>query len=416
MKQYKNLLLTAFLLGCVWLSANAADNADNALILGLTGDLLVNRDDPEVVFKKIQPALDDTDILFGNVETGYSDNPRPAMTAAIPSYAPMSNLVAITGAGYDIVSLANNHVMDSGPESMFEVRKRLAESGVLTVGAGKNLAAAREPVIIEKNGLKIAYLAYASMFPHGYEARRNFPGLTPMRSYNLYIEPIENNYTPGVPPRIQAVPNDTDLANMKEDIRKANERADIVVASFHWGDFQRAFHLTDHEKKVARIAIDEGVDLVVGHHHHILRGIEWYKGKPIFYGLGHFVFDIAIEIPIEALKKFSGPTGDPNFYGFQWHDDWPLLPLNPDARMTMLGYAMISRAGAIDDIGFLPARLTKQGHVIPIKPASKEGKEIIEYVMKGIITQNLNGVVTNEDTITLGGYPTVRVVPKNPDN
>ena len=407
----KWLILAIVLLPCTGVTATAADRSDNSVLLGLTGDLLINRDDPEGVFKEIQPALDDTDILFGNVETGYSDNPRISMTAAIPSYAPLSNLAAFPAAGFDVVSMANNHIMDSGPESMLQVVQRLSEMGVRTVGAGMNLAAAREPAIIERNGLKIAYLAYASMFPYGYEARASFPGLVPMRSHNLYIEPVENNYTPGVPPRIRAVPHATDLINMKEDIRKARQRADIVVTSFHWGDFQRPFHLTDHERRIARIVIDAGADLVLGHHHHILRGIEWYRGKPIFYGLGHFVFDIAIDMPVEAIKQFSGPADDPDFYGLVWHDDWPLLPLHPDARMTMLAYALVSRAGAVDDIGFLPARLTKTGHVVPVDTTSAEGRQIIEYVMKGILTQNLNGVVSNEGTIMLGGHNTVRVVP-----
>ena len=409
----KWLFLAILLLRCADLTAIAADRSGTSVLLGLTGDLLVNRDDPEGIFGEIQPALDDTDILFGNVETGYSDNPRIAMTAAIPSYAPLSNLAAFPAAGFDVVSMANNHVMDSGPESMLHVVERLSQLGVRTVGAGINLAAAREPAIIEKNGLKIAYLAYASMFPYGYEARANFPGLVPMRSHNLYIEPIENNYTPGVPPRIRAVPHAADLKNMKEDIRKAREQADIVVTSFHWGDFQRPFHLTDHEKRIARIVIDEGADIVLGHHHHILRGIEWYKGKPIFYGLGHFVFDIAIDMPLEAIKQFSGPADDPDFYGLVWHDDWPLLPLHPDARMTMLGYALVSRAGAVDDVGFLPARLTKTGHVVPVGTTSDEGRQVIEYVMKGILSQHLNGVVSNQDAITLGGYPTVRVIPNH---
>ena len=407
----KWLLLAIALLHCTGSAAIAADGADNSVLLGLTGDLLVNRDDPEGVFKEIQAALDATDILFGNVETGYSDNPRVSLTATIPSYAPLSNLAAFSAAGFEVVSMANNHIMDSGPESMLEVIQRLSEMGVRTVGAGVNLDAARKPAIIERNGLKIAYLGYASMFPYGYEARSSFPGLVPMRSHNLYIEPIDNNYTPGVPPRIRAVPHATDLKNMIQDIEQARAQADIVVTSFHWGDFQRPFHLTDHERRIARIVIDAGADLVLGHHHHILRGIEWYKGKPIFYGLGHFVFDIAIDMPLEALKQFSGPADDPDFYGLVWHDDWPLLPLNADARMTMLAYALVSEAGVVDDIGFLPARLTQTGHVVPVDTTSAEGRQVIEYVMKGIETQGLNGTISSENTITLGGHDTVRVVP-----
>ena len=125
----KRLFLAMFLLHCTVLTAIPADHSDNSALLGLTGDLLVNRDDPEEIFNEIQPALDDTDILFGNVEAGYSDNPRIALTAAIPSYAPLSNLAAFPAAGFDVVSMANNHVMDSGPESMLESERRGVERG-----------------------------------------------------------------------------------------------------------------------------------------------------------------------------------------------------------------------------------------------------------------------------------------------
>ena len=409
----KWLLLALCLLHGAGLPAIADDRSAKPVVLGLTGDLLVNRDDPEEVFKQIQPALDSTDVLFGNLEVAYSDNPQIAMTAAIANYAPMSNLAAFPAAGFDVVSLANNHSMDSGPHSMLEVIGRLSATGVRTVGAGINLGAAREPAIVERHGLKIAYLAYASMFPHGFEARTNFPGLAPMRSHNLYIESIENNYNPGIPPRIRAVPYDTDLRRMQEDLRKTGDQADIVVASFHWGDFQQPFHLTDHEKKIARLAIDAGADLVIGHHHHTLRGIEWYKDKPIFYGLGHFVWDLVVDIPEEARKRFAAPADAPQTYGFVWYDDWPLLPLHPDTRMTMLGYAVVSRANAVDDIGFLPARLTRTGHVTPVGVSSDAGRQIIEFVTQGIRTQDLNGVVSAEGAILLGGHETVRVAPVN---
>ena len=121
------------------------------MLLGLTGDLLITgRPRRGIQGNSAGPGR--TDILFGNVETGYSDNPRIALTAAIPSYAPLSNLAAFTAAGFEVVSMANNHIMDSGPESMLQVVQRLSEMGVRTVGAGINLAAAREPAIIERTG------------------------------------------------------------------------------------------------------------------------------------------------------------------------------------------------------------------------------------------------------------------------
>ncbi len=403
------IAVSCLLVGSIAATTAAAD-PKNTTILGLTGDLLVNRDDPEAVFDKMIPALDATDILFGNIETAYTDDPVAAVTALIPSFAPMSNLIAFADAGYEVLSMANNHSIDAGRASMLRLRNRLEQEGIRTVGTGANLMEAREPVFVERNGLKVAYLAYASTFPSGYEAREQFAGLNPMRSHNVYIETLENYYAPGIPPIVGALPNRRDLSNMKDDIARARASADIVVTSFHWGDMQKAFHLTDHEKVIARAAIDAGADIVAGHHHHILRGIEWYEGKPIFYGLGHFVFDINVKMPDDVVRMLSGPIDDPDFHGFQWHEDWPFLPMNPQARMTALAWAIVSVDG-VEGVGFLPARIDKKGHVHPADPDSPEGKEVVDYVREGITSQGLNGRISKKGAIDLGGHATVRVWP-----
>src|SRR5207244_1166869 len=143
--------------------------------------------------------------------------------------------------------------------------------------------------------LRIAFLAYASVFPIGFQARAHTPGLAPMRAYNAWREQFPTYYYPGIAPVITTVPDQGDLARLDEDIQCARERADVVVASFHWGDYSCPFRLTDHETRTARHCIDHGAHMVVGHHHHALRGMEWYQGRPILYGLGHFVFDFRLK-------------------------------------------------------------------------------------------------------------------------
>ena len=384
-------------------------NRRNTTVIGLVGDVLVDRDDPPEVFGRVREALDATDILFGNLEEPYTDEPHMAPSAGVPVIPAAHNLEVFGPTGFDVMSMANNHVADAGHAAMLDTARRLNDHGVATCGVGRNLDEARAPVVVEAGGVRVAFLAYASVFPFGYEARSNVPGLAPIRAYNHYHDRNLNYQAPGIPPLIETIPDQTDMANLREDIGKAREQADLVVTSFHWGDFMRPFHLTDHETRTARFCVDEGADIVVGHHHHILRGIEWYAGRPIFYGLDHFVFDVRIEMSAELAERVGGDGEDPDFYGIAPRKGWPLLPLHAESRMTALAWATVTD-GAIADVGFLPCRLNPEGQVFPVDPGSPEGKEV-DYVWKGCTTQGLNARFETEGAIDLGGHPTVRVVP-----
>lgn len=382
-------------------------------IIGLVGDVLVDRDDPPAVFDQILSSLEETDILFGNLEGPYTDDPHMAPSTGVPVIPAAHNVEVFGPTGFNVMSMANNHIVDAGHAAMLETAQRLNAQGVATCGIGRDLTTARQPAIVGANGIKVAFLAYASVFPSGYEARSNVPGLAPVRGYNHYHNLYSNYQAPGIPPIIETIPDRTDLKNLSEDIGKAREEADLVVTSFHWGDFMQPFHLTDHETRTAHFCIDEGADLVVGHHHHLLRGIEWYKEKPIFYGLGHFVFDARIELSDEIAERAGGRAGgngeDPNFYGIAPREGWPLLPLHAESRMTALAWVTV-KEGKISEAGFLPCRLNPKGEVFPVDLNSPQGIEVVDYLRKGCITQNLNVRFQTEGGIELGGHKTVRVV------
>lgn len=379
-------------------------------VIGFAGDVLVDREDPPSVFKRVQTALDATDILFGNLEGPYSDDPHMSPSAGVPVIPAGHNVGVFGPTGFDVMSMANNHIVDAGHDAMLDTARRLNEQGVATCGVGRNLTEARRPAIVEADGVRVAFLAYASVFPSGYEARSNVPGLAPVRGYNHYHDRALNYQSPGTPPIIESIPDRTDLANLREDIRNARELADLVVTSFHWGDFMLPFHLTDHETQTAHFCIDEGADIVVGHHHHLLRGIEWYAGKPIFYGLGHFVFDVRIELSDEMVERVGGDGEDPDFYGIAPRKGWPLLPLHAESHMTALALVTVAD-GAIAGAGFLPCMLNPEGEVFPVDLNSPEGREVVDYIRKGCTTQGLNARLETEGGIELGGHPTVRVLP-----
>jgi poly-gamma-glutamate capsule biosynthesis protein CapA/YwtB (metallophosphatase superfamily) len=381
----------------------------SAVLIGFVGDMLVHREHPEEVFREVRDVLRVPDILFGNLEGMYTDTPHPSPGAVLPIGAPAHNLAVYSAVGFDVLAMASNHVLDMGYAAMLETRAYLRDQGIKTCGIGDCPADAHQPAILEADGLRIAFLAYACTFPVGYEARWNAPGLAPMRSYNVWRDAASGQY-PGGMPLVTSVEDQNDLARLTEDIQKAREHSDLVITSFHWGDYSRPFHLTDHETKTARYCIDRGADMVIGHHHHTLRGMEWYKGKPIMYGLGHFVADFRVDLPPEITQAFAEPGVEDTSYRVGPRKGWPLLPLHKDARMTLLAWARAGRNG-IDDIGFLPCRLTADGFVHPLRLDSSEGREVVDYLDKCNKTQNLRGAITAAGATPIAGFETLRVTP-----
>jgi poly-gamma-glutamate capsule biosynthesis protein CapA/YwtB (metallophosphatase superfamily) len=381
---------------------------ERPVLLGFVGDVVIDRENPREVFEEVSELLRAPDILFGNLECAYSDTPGMAVTAPFVIAPKAHNLNAYAAAGFNVMSMANNHIVDAGHAAMLESRARLSEQGIAVCGAGKDLAEARRPAILQQDGLKVGFLAYTSVFPHGYEARSNVPGVAPLRAYNHFHEGFPEYFLPGYQPRIETIPDPADHRNLTEDIAGLSRDVDIVVTSFHWGNHLQPFVLTDHERRTARLCIESGADLVIGHHQHTLRGIEWYQGTPVFYGLGHFVVDCRVEFTGEwqaYLENF-----DPGSQMFGPREGWPLLPMHPDTRMTLLGWARAD-GHSITEVGFVPCRLQPDGRVAAVDPESAAGREVIDYVARCNQSQKLNGKLVTDGAPRVGGHRSVRVVP-----
>jgi poly-gamma-glutamate synthesis protein (capsule biosynthesis protein) len=377
-------------------------------LLAFAGDVLVNRKDPDDAFALIKDVLATPDLLTANLECAYATNVEHVPGVTVPVTASPDNIPSLAHAGFDLVTLANNHALDAGHRGMFEMHKHLESSGIAHVGTGKNLADARRPAIMQAGNTTVAVLAYASFFPRGYEALHDWPGLAPMRAHNYYRDHLPNVWSPGTPPVSSTVPVQEDLDNLRADVIAAKENADIVVVNFHGGDYKRPFVLSDHELRTARLAADCGADVIVGHHHHLLRGMEWYKSSAIFYGLGHFVFD---------LEHFRGPKEivtdgdllDPetdDSYDLAARVGWPLLPWHRDARMTALAWVKVAD-GKVTSAGFLPCMLNRQGQVYPVDATSDEGRKVTEYVAAGSTSQKLNAAFRSDPDTRFGGYGAV---------
>jgi poly-gamma-glutamate synthesis protein (capsule biosynthesis protein) len=200
------------------------------------------------------------DIAVGNLEAPITRHGIEFTDKRYRYRTPPKTAAALRDAGFAVVTLANNHMMDFGPAALCETLAHLDRAGVAHTGAGESLAAARQEAIITVGGKRIAFLAYSFTFPT-----------------EFYATPDSAGTAPGYP------------RYFREDIARARAGADHVIVSFHWGS-EQATAPRPYQLEAARAAIDAGADAVIGHHPHVLQGIERYKNGIILYSLGNFTF------------------------------------------------------------------------------------------------------------------------------
>ena len=200
------------------------------------------------------------DLAIANFE-----NPSPNTfrwhTSGVVFSSDRRHLDGLVRAGLDYVSLANNHIGDAGRNGILQTIRNLERAGLVVSGAGEDLAAAREPGMLEANGVKVAVLGYDAIARY-YHARASRAGSAPLT-----------------------------LKTVREDVAKAREAgAEVVIVFPHWGVEYDATPFAN-QQKLARSIIDAGADMVIGNHAHWAAALEIHEGKPIWYALGNFVFD-----------------------------------------------------------------------------------------------------------------------------
>ncbi len=259
----------------------------------LTGDVnLMNVTDPSIPFARVADEFRGADVVFSNLEC----------CLVIPSGHSVSNEgffadpragEALRAAGIHAVGIANN--VHYGQSNILSSIARLDEYGVLHAGAGKDLAAARAPAIVERNGMRFGFLQRSSVYwPTDHEARKDAAGIAVIRGHTAYHVPVFKTRVgvpppnrPGVAPEIITWADPDYLGWFRDDIAALRPQVDVLVASCHWGLRKEVLrYMTD----IAHAAIDAGADLVIGHGPHDCLPIEIYKGRPIYYGLGSFSF------------------------------------------------------------------------------------------------------------------------------
>lgn len=261
----KNALAHCALAGCIVSSAEASSrgvviNAVGDILLAGSGTKAYERHGYEYSFQKVSSELKTGDLTVGNLEGPLSAAGTEDRQKKYRYRMSTKAASALRGAGFRILTLANNHMMDFGPVALSETLSALDAQGLLYVGAGRNEVAARRMAVAETPGGKVAFLAYSYTFPTSF-----------------YAGPVS------------AGTARASVAAVRADVAVAAKAARHVVVSFHWGR-EGASAPAPYQRAAARAAIDAGADVVLGHHPHVLQGVEWYGKGIIFYSLGNFTF------------------------------------------------------------------------------------------------------------------------------
>lgn len=220
------------------------------------------RNDFRFPYRAIHDELAQGDLRVGNLECMVTDLVAPPSDPSTFTFiCPSQGIDGLTYAGFDIVTLANNHANGEGQTVFADQRRLLSNAGILHCGGGDSLAEATTPAIKAAKGMRVAILSYDNIMPQGPFATETSWGLAPIN-----------------------------VDTLPADLAAARRQADLVIPYFHWG-IEYTKDPTSYQQGVARAAIDAGADMVLGNHPHWTQAIERYNGKLIIYSMGNFVFD-----------------------------------------------------------------------------------------------------------------------------
>lgn len=315
------------------------------------------------------PVLRTADIRFGQAERVYSELGAMQLHSGDRHSRVKPALADIyTACGFDVVSVASNHAMDWGDDAMLDSVAHLRKMGLKTIGAGRDLAEAREPVIIEKKGVKVGFLGYCSVLREGYAAGPHSPGVAPLRAHTFFLP---SEYQAGMPPRIITQPYEEDLEGVVEDVQKLRKAADVVIVSLHWGLHFIPRAIAQYQVTAAKAIFGAGADMILGHHAHVPKAVGVFGGKTCFFSLSNFIMSTPTAKP-ERFAKFE------KAYGVKLDPEYPNLPYGPDAKYSMIAKAVATKKG-IQRTSFLPALIDKKLRPEVLKSGTAKFDETVNY-------------------------------------
>ena len=340
------------------------------ITLCAVGDVRITHNEPEFMFEFVRPTISDADIAFCQLETAYSNKGSKQPQVRIAFRASPEGAPGLKDAGFDVVSLAGNHCMDYGHDALLDTIDILRANGLLTLGTGGNIEEAGKPAIVERNGTRVGFLAYNSVMAEGSWAQSDRPGVNPIRIYTR--DGQFNSGETAAARRSDTFAGREDVEAMVRSIKKLKAEADIAIVSLHWGLPFSPADLAGYQMELGHAVIDAGADLVLGHHPHILKAIEVYKGKVIFYSIGNFAFDHSTPLSAAAQALHPGYKEDPEYAGYRFP---------ADSRKTVVVKCLIS-GKKLQSVSVLPVYINGRAQPQILRRDDKRFDEVVDYLKK----------------------------------
>ncbi len=282
---------------------------------------------PKYIFDKIQNELLDNDLVFGNLEGVLSSsNFNRYSLKSFQMRGRENSVTVLKDAGFTVLSLANNHIMQHGKLAALDTVNLLNSNGIGSCGIRLGDIISRKPYIFPKDGISIAFFAYNA------------------RPRQYFIDhPLDISFN---------------IDDAVTDVKEFKDKVDLIVVSMHWGDeFIHAPSAAQQE--IAHQLIDSGVNLILGHHPHVIQGVERYKEALIFYSLGNFLFD---------------------------------MPWYPDSNKSLIAKIKFHKLKKKLSYEVIPVKIN--GDYQPERMSETDGAELLEHV----------GYLSNRITEINGGY------------
>ena len=369
------------------------------ITLALTGDAIITRrlsvyDEPE--FLEMIELIRGADAAFTNLEVLFHDyEPHPAHQSGGTWMRAEPELAdELVWAGIDMVSRANNHTGDYGVEGLRLTTRYVEEAGLVHAGAGESLAEAREARFLETARGRVAIISMASTFPEHSRAgnargsMRSRPGLSPLRFTTERVATAEQidrlgevldamslgfnrtergaralgtTFVEGDAPDVITRPDPDDVAEIAAVVRSASALADHVLVTIHAHESKgRTSVPADFIVEFARAMVDAGATMFVGHGPHVLRGIEIYRGRPIFYSLGDFVFqnETLLRLPAENYERYDLGTDShvADFNAARYRNETTGFPVNREIWEAVVAMPTFTD-GALTELALHPITL-----------------------------------------------------------
>ena len=354
------------------------------IIVTAVGDMIFNEQISKLASPEHQQLfrlMQEADIAYGNLE--FSINSKPELQRPFYNFRADPQFAwEVAAIGINLVSMANNHALDFGPEGLRECLRELDRANITHAGAGRTLAEARAPgtMSVQSQTTDFALLSYVRYWTAKYRcADPTAPCMATINPATILVAK-EGGAVESVEGLIES-----DVAAMEDDIVLAKRHNDVLMVSLHNHDrsHHRAYGIQDttpaNDAIMYHRAIDAGADMILGTGPHVLRGIEIYKGKPIVYSIANFIYQYRTpdKIPIDLIHQRDGEIArDTNQSVWDRRD--------PDFIFEGVMLRMTVNAGTLRRVELIPFTIDDEGPLygVPRLASSTRGAEIIAKMQR----------------------------------